>query len=426
MKVWSKTKKSVRNFFHSLGPGFIAGAADDDPTGIAVYTQAGAKFGYNQLWTALFMWPFMVTIQEMCGRIGLVTGRGLTGIIKRRYSRSVLVLAVSSLLLTNIVCIGADLGSMAAAAQLIYNLPFLFWLLLFSVIILLLEIWLSYKVYASYLKYLTLFLFAYIAVAIIVKPDWHEIAISTIVPTFSLSKDFLLSLVAILGTNISPYLFFWQTNEEVEEEVASGQVRIMGQGQPKIKPQDVKHMRTDTGIGMFFSNFIVFFIAIAAAATLGRQGLSAGDNPAEAAQALVPLAGPFAAWLFAFGLIGSGLLAVPVYSGSAAYALAETFRWKEGLYRRFKQAKPFYLIIILSTLIGLLTNFLSIPPFKMLVYASVLNGIVSPILMVIILLIANDEKIMGQYKNTFWSNFFGWLITILIFLASVIFLLSLV
>jgi len=251
-------KQKIKKLFRYLGPGFVTGASDDDPTAIATYTQAGARFGYSQLWTALFTLPFMTVIQEMSGRIGLVTGKGLAGVIKAHYSKKLLYIAVFLLLIANTINIGADLGAMAASGQLIFKIPFIFWLIGITIFTLLMEIFISYKTYAKFLKYLALFLLSYVVVAFIVKQDWHQIFFSTFIPRISLNKIYLLSLLAILGTNISPYLFFWQAGEEVEEEVAGEKIKMMGRGTPKTSKADVKKMNLDTIIGMVFSNIVVF------------------------------------------------------------------------------------------------------------------------------------------------------------------------
>jgi NRAMP (natural resistance-associated macrophage protein)-like metal ion transporter len=414
----------ISKFFKRLGPGFITGAADDDPSGIATYSQTGAQFGYGQLWIALFTTPFMIAVQEMCGRIGLVTGRGLAAVIKRRYGRAVLFGAVSLLLAANAVNIGADLGAMASSAQLVFGGPFVIWVVAFAAFILILEIFVSYKAYARYLKYFTLSLFAYVATAFVVKQDWLAVIRSTVIPSFSLSRDYIFNLVAILGTTISPYLFFWQASEENEDEVASGKLPGLDEGTPKVTLRDIKMMRFDTAVGMIFSNLITFFIIATTAVTLGRAGIVNVGTAAEAAAALAPLAGHFAALLFALGVIGTGLLAVPVLAGSASYAVAETLGWRSGLYRKFHDAHGFYGFITIATLIGLLVNFVGVPPFRMLYYAAALNGIIAPPLLVIILLIAGNRAIMGRYANGRWSNVLGWTVAALMAAASIAFFLS--
>ncbi len=415
--MWRLNKK-IKNFFRNLGPGFVSGAADDDPTAIATYTQAGAQFGYSQLWTAIFAIPFMIVVQEMCGRIGMVTGKGLAGVIRKHYSHWLLSGAVILLLVANTINIGASLGAMAASAELIFEMPFIFWLVIFTVSILVLEVFLSYRIYSRYLKFLTLTLLTYLIVAVMVNHDWGEVLRSTFIPKIIFTEAFFLSLIAILGTNISPYLFFWQASEEVEEAVGAGKLRIMGQGIPKVTKGDVLSLKQDTTIGMLFSNIIVFSICLAAAGTLGKNGLTLVSTPAEAARALEPLVGSWASILFALGVIGSGLLVVPILSGSASYALSESFGWKEGLYRKFNKAHGFYGVIIIATLVGLLINFLSIPPFQMLIYAAAINGLLAPPLLILILFIANNKKIMGDYTNTWRSNLLGGAIIILMLLAA--------
>ncbi len=399
-----------KDLLKRLGPGFITGAADDDPSGIATYSQTGAQFGYGQLWTALFSTPFMTVIQEMCGRIGTVTGDGLSGVTRKNYSRKVLFFMVGLLLVANTINIGADLGAMASATQLIFGLPFVFWLIGLTVFTLLLEVFVSYPKYARFLKYLTLSLFAYIIAAFVIKQDWRLIAWSTFIPSISWKKDYLLNIVAILGTTISPYLFFWQADEEVEEEIAHHKITGIGEGRPRVTKEDLRGVWLDTSFGMFFSNLVMFFIIVTAASTLGAHGITNIDTATQAAEALRPLAGDFAFAVFTLGILGTGLLAVPVLAGSASYAVAEAVGWKGGLYRKLKDAHGFYGVITLATLVGLLVNFLGIPPFKMLYYTAILNGLAAPPLMILILLISNNKKIMGNYTNGLISNVLGWTI----------------
>lgn len=408
-----------KKLWKSLGPGFITGASDDDPSGIATYSQTGAQFGYGQLWTALFSLPFMIVIQEMCGRIGMVTGRGLAGVIRAHYSRKILYLSVFLLLATNTINIGANLGAMAASLQLVINLPFIFWLLLITAITLFLEIFVAYRVYARYLKWLALSLLSYFVTALLVKQDWSAVLYSTFIPAFNLSRDYLLNIVAFLGATISPYLFFWQASNEVEEEVESGKLQMMGRGVPKINKGDITAMRADTIMGMVFSNLGAFFIMLTVAGTLYQAGIHNIGTAAQAAEALRPLAGNFAFILFALGIVGVGLLGVPVLAGSASYAVSEAFGWKSGLYRKLKQAHGFYGVITIATIVGLLINFLNIPPFKMLYYTAALNGLIAPILMVMILLIGNNKKVMGSHTNSTFSNLLGWLITLVMFASGV-------
>ena len=412
-------KDKLKRLLKTFGPGFVTGASDDDPSGIATYSQTGAMFGYTQLWTALFSFPFMAVIQEMCGRIGMVTGKGLAGVVKSHYSKKLLYFAVVLLLVANTINIGADLGAMVAAAQLLIDVPFVILLILITAGTLALQILVPYKVYAKFLKYLTLSLFAYFIVVFVVKQDWGALILATFVPHISLTKEYLVNIVAILGTTISPYLFFWQASEEVEEEVDAGKIANMGQGKPRFSPFDLKTMRKDTVSGMLFSNLVMFFVIATTASTLHTNGIVNIVSAAQAAEALRPLVGDLAFVLFAAGIIGTGLLAVPVLSGSAAYAIAETLGWKEGLYRKVSQAHGFYGVIAIATLVGLVLNFIPIPPFTLLYYAAVLNGIAAPPLLVILLLVANNKKIMGKNTNTRASNVLGVIITTVMFIAAI-------
>lgn len=412
--------KFLKNFLKKLGPGFITGASDDDPSGIATYAQTGAIFGYQQLWAALFSFPFMTVVQEMCGRIGMVTGKGLAVIVKENYAKPILYSAVILLTIANTINIGADLGAMASSVRLVFGIPFELLLLIFTVLTLVLEIFVPYPAYARFLKYLAFMLLAYIITAFVVKEDWGKIAVSTLIPTISFSKDYVLNIVAFLGTTISPYLFFWQADEEVEEEIEHDRLRAMGKGVPRVRRGDIREMRLDTTIGMFFSNLVTFFIIITTASALGLHGIRNIETADQAASALRPLAGDFAFLLFALGIVGTGLLAVPILAGSASYAISESFNWKVGLGRKFKKAPGFYGVIAVATIIGLVVNFSSIKPFQMLYYTAVLNGVVAPPLMILIMLIGNNKKIMGNYTNSKASNIFGWFITFVMSLAALL------
>jgi len=416
----------TRQLFRRLGPGFITGAADDDPSGIATYSQTGVRFGYGQLWTALFFFPFMAAVQEMCGRIGTVTGKGLSGVIRRHYSRRILFFAVALLFIANTINIGADLGAMASATRLVFGLPFAFWLLALTAVTLTLETFFSYQKYAKLLKYLTLSLFAYVLVAVIVQQDWKEVAWSTFLPSLSMNRDYLLNIVAILGTTISPYLFFWQADQEVEEEVMAHKISGDGEGRPRVTKRDLHSMRLDTVLGMFFSNLVMFFIIVTAASTLRVHGVTSVDTATQAAEALRPLAGDLSFLLFSLGILGTGMLAVPVLAGATSYAVAEALGWKSGLFRKFNEAHGFYGIMILATLVGLIVNFVGIPPFKMLYYTAVLNGLVAPPLLVLILLISNNSKIMGRHTNGWLSNALGILVTVVMTAAGIGLLLYLI
>lgn len=419
-KLINKTKK----FLKILGPGFITGASDDDPSGIATYAQTGAQFGYSQAWTAPFSTPFMVVIQEMCGRIGMVTGKGLPLVIKENYAKPILFSTVFLLFMANTINVGANLGAMASSGQLVFNLPFPLLLFIITIFTILLEVFVSYPTYARFLKYLAFALFAYVITALIIKVEWSAVILSTFIPHVSFSKEYLLNIVAILGTTISPYLFFWQAEEEVEEEIAHNRLKAMGKGVPKVRNKDIREMRLDTAAGMFFSNLVMWFIIITTATTLGLNNIKNIDTASQAAEALRPFAGDFAFLLFALGIIGTGLLSVPILAGSAAYALSEAFNLKTGLGLKFKQAHGFYVVLIIATLIGLFINFTPVKPFQMLYYTAVINGIVAPPLMILIMLIGNNKKIMKEHTNSLFSNITGWIITIIMSLASIALLLS--
>jgi len=418
-------KKEKRSFFAQVlgafGPGFITGAADDDPSGIATYSQTGAMFGFSQLWIALFSYPFMTVVQEMCGRIGLVTGKGLSGVIKEHYSRKVLAVAILLLLVANTINIGADLGAMAASVQLLVHIPFAVLLIAITAFTLGLEVFVAYPNYARFLKYLTLSLLAYVVTAFIIKENWGLIAHSTFVPHIVLSKPYILNIAAFLGTTISPYLFFWQADEEVEEEVVQGKIKTMGVGTPHIDSSDVRKMRIDTAMGMLFSNIITFFIIVTVATTIGAAGIHTINTASDAANALKPFAGNFAFLLFTLGILGTGLLAVPVLAGSAGYAVAEAFNWKEGLSKKLHKARGFYAVIAVATVVGLVVNFTSIGAMTMLYYSAMLNGVLAPPLMILILLIGNNKKIMGGHVNSWFSNTVGIIITALMAIVAIAF-----
>ena len=409
----------IRSFFSILGPGLITGAADDDPSGIATYSQAGAQFGFGTLWTALFQFPMMVVIQEMCARIGLVTGSGLTGAIKKRYSKNAVYPIVSLLLIANTINIGADIGAMSASIRLVLpQLPIVLVTILFTGLVICAEIFISYRKYITLLKYLTLSLFAYVITAFMVTGNWNEILIASIIPHIEFTPAFAMLFVAIFGTTISPYLFFWQTSEEAEEDLSKNKIKEIGEGSPKIKKKEIKMMRTDVVIGMAFSQIIMWFIILTTSGTLHAHGLTDIVTADEAAKALEPLvktfphSGELAKTIFALGIIGTGLLAIPVLAGSSAYALSEQFGWRQGLNKKFKQAKGFYLIIAVSTVIGLWINFIDVDPIKALVYAAVINGVIAVPLVIAIMKIGNDKKILGSRTNGKISNIVGWITVI--------------
>jgi NRAMP (natural resistance-associated macrophage protein)-like metal ion transporter len=408
------------------GPGFITGAADDDPSGIATYAQTGAVFGYSQLWLVWATCPSMIVIQQMCGRIGMVTGKGLAGVILEHYSKKVLYVSVLLLVIANTINIGADLGAMASSAQMLIGLPFFLWLILITGSIIVLEIFVPYKTYSRILKYLTLTLFSYFLAAFVVKIDWNVVFHSLLTPHIEFSANYLLNIVAVLGTTISPYLFFWQASEEVEEEVMNGQISDIGAEKPLVTQKGITESIWDTRIGMFTSQIIMIFIIVITAATLHAGGATTIQTASQAAEALRPLAGNLAYLLFAIGIIGTGLLAVPVLAGASAYAVAETVGIKEGLGKKLYSAPGFYAVIAISTLVGMSLDWLGINPMKALYYTAVLNGLAAPPLMALVIIISNREDIMGQFVNSKASNIIGWMITLIMALAGIALVVNLV
>ncbi len=393
----------------SLGPGLITGIADDDPSGIATYAQTGVMFGLGQLWLALYSIPFMIAVQEMCGRIGMVTGKGLAGVIKSHYSRTLLYFAVLLLFIANTVNIGADLGAMATSMNLVFpHLTFGLGLIALTLFTVLTTVYIPYATYVKMLKWLALSIGAYIITAFTIHHAWGEIFSALITPHIEWNKTYLLNITAMLGTTISPYLFFWQASEEVEEELSHKKLRFFGRGTPKITKADIAQMRADTVIGMVASQLITFFIIITASATLHEQGITGVASATQMAEALRPFAGNFSVILFALGIVGTGLLAVPTLAGSAGYALAEAQGMKEGLGLAFSQARAFYYVIIISMLAGALVNVLHIDAMSMLYYSAAANGILAAPLVVIILLLANNKAILGDKTNSTLSNVLGW------------------
>jgi len=389
-----------------LGPGVVTGAADDDPSGIATYSQAGAQYGYTTLWCVFFTIPLMIAVQEMCARIALVTKKGLVANLRSKYGRPLVIAVVLLLLIANTVNLGADLGMMASATQLLWPVSFVGALITIALFTLLLQIFTSYRTYAKYLKWLTLSLFAYVLVAFSVHVDWVQAFTSTLVPHIRWTRDYLMLFVGLLGTTISPYLFFWQANQEVEEDGDGGKMyRNCGD----CVKDKIRAMRFDVNTGMVFSNIMSWFIILATAAVLFSAGGTVIQSADEAARVLRPIAGSFASVLFTIGIIGTGLLAVPIFSSTAAYALTELFGMKEGLSSKWNQAKIFYGIVIVSTVVGGLMNVLGISPVRALIYAAVVNGIAAPPLIYFIMRLGSDKKIMGEHANKKWSLIFGWL-----------------
>jgi NRAMP (natural resistance-associated macrophage protein)-like metal ion transporter len=405
-----KPIQKAKNYWYLLGPGLTTGASDDDPSGIATYSQTGAQFGFGLLWLAAFTFPLMAIVQEMCARIGLVTGRGLAGNIRNHFGRKVLYISTLLLFAANAFNIGADIGAMASAVQLLrphFNYTLL--VVGFTVLILLLQVFTPYVRYARYLKWLALILFAYILAAILAKPNWHTVLHYTFIPQITFSKSQILLICAVLGTTITPYLFFWQTSQEIEEEIAIGQTTVKSRMGSEKEP--MRKMRIDVWSGMFLSNIVMFFIIAACASVLFQHGITNINTASEAAQALRPFAGNATYWLFAIGIIGMGLLAIPVMAGASAYAVSESMGKRQGLSTRLKQGSTFYGIIIISMLVGLSLNFIGLNPIKALIYSAVLNGIVAPIILVLILLIARNKKIMGEWTNSKSSASLGWILT---------------
>jgi NRAMP (natural resistance-associated macrophage protein)-like metal ion transporter len=410
-------RNPIRRFLKVLGPGFISGAADDDPSGIGTYATAGASLGFATLWTALLTFPLMAAVQLVCAKIGMVTGKGLAGVLREHYPRWLLYSAVTGLFVANTINVGADLAAIAAAINLLVpTLPIAPLVLPIGLGILALQIWGSYRLIARVFKWLTLALFAYIASAVFARPDWDEVLAATFVPTIRLDQTFLLTLVAILGTTISPYLFFWQATQEVEEETSMGRTQLWRR--KGATDAELRYAALDVNVGMSFSVLVMYFIMLATAATLHAAGSTDIKSATDAAQALRPLAGDLSSILLAVGLIGSGVLAVPILSGSAAYALSEAFGWRYGLDRNPGRAKQFYAVIAIATLVGIGIDYLGINPIDALFYTAVINGFVAPPLLVMIMLVANNRKIMGRRRNSRLTNALGWAAAAIMFLAA--------
>ena len=403
-----------------LGPGLVTGAADDDPSGVGTYSQVGAQFGYSMAWTMIYGFPLLASIQAICARIGATTGKGIAQNLRLHYPAWLLRTVVLLLLVANVINLGADLGAMGAVLALVIPGPVLAYTAGFAVVSVLLEVFLSYSAYARILKWATLSLFAYVGVVLVVEVPVGEAIRGALVPQFAFDREHAMALVAIFGTTISPYLFFWQAGQEVEE-----------QHRRHVKPlhlshrtagAELKRIRTDTLVGMGFSHLVALFIVIATAATLHASGVRDIESAAQAAEALRPIAGEFAFALFAIGIIGTGLLAVPILAGSAAYAVSEAFGWTEGLDRKPREAKAFYGAIVVAVLGGLALNFAAIDPMKALYWAAVVNGLLAPPLMVVTMLIARNRRVMGNLAISGWLEAGGWLATTVMFTVAGIFL----
>jgi NRAMP (natural resistance-associated macrophage protein)-like metal ion transporter len=405
----------------ALGPGLVTGAADDDPSGIATYSQVGAQFGYGMSWTLLFGFPLLVSIQSVCARIGLVTGMGIARNLGRHYPRWLLRLVVGLLLVANTINLGANLGAMGAALALLVGGPVILYSGIFALFCVIVEILTSYESYARILKWTTLSLFAYVAVVFVAGVPWGEALHGMVIPRFSLDATHATALVAVLGTTISPYLFFWQAGQEVEEQHRRHVKPLCIS--PRTAGAELRRVRIDTLVGMGFSHLTALFIVIATAATLNANGITRIETSAQAAEALRPIAGDFAFTLFAMGIIGTGLLAVPILAGSAAYAVSESFGWTEGLNRKPREAKAFYATIAFATFAGFLLNYAGVDPIDALYWAAVVNGILAAPLMVVMMLVATNRKVMGRYAVQGRLLVGGWAATAVMVAAALVFFL---
>lgn len=409
-----KKKTALRKFWKMIGPGLVTGASDDDPSGIATYSQAGAAFGLATLWTAIVAFPLMAAIQQMCAKIGLVTSHGLTGTLKKYYPKPILYIMLLFSFPAIIMNIGADIAAMGAVGNLLFPaIEASFFSVFFTVLLIFLIIYLPYRKIASTLKYLCIVMLVYFVVPFLYEQDLIEILKATFIPTVKFDKEFIAILVGILGTTISPYLFFWQTSVEVEETRSKKKQLV-------INKKIIYEMKTDVDFGMTFSALVMYFIILTTGTVLYNSNIHQIDTVEEAAMALKPLAGNLAFLLFAIGVISTGLIAIPVLGGSLSYIFAETFGWEEGLDKKFHEAKGFYLIIAVSLLLGLSLNYVGISPIKALIYTAILYGITAPVLIGIILHISNNKKIMGDYVNGIWMNILGFAALIIMLITSVL------
>jgi NRAMP (natural resistance-associated macrophage protein)-like metal ion transporter len=410
--------EKLRVYLKALGPGLITGAADDDPSGIATYSQTGAQFGFGQLWTSLYQIPLLLAIQEACARIGAVTGKGLAHVIKANNGKIITAGAVFLVVAANTINIGADIGAVAASANLVVNIPVPILAILTALLIIGLEVFVGYKKYAQILKWLGLALLAYPVTALMVHEPWGEILIATLIPHVEFSFDFLFIVVGVFGTTISPYMFFWEASQEVEEEISRHMIVKEGQKPVEIR-RFLRSLRIDNAIGMVYAEVIQWFIIITTATVLFSHGIKNIGTAADAAKALEPFAGSYAKDVFAIGVVGIGLLAIPVLAGSASYALSEIFGWKEGLYRKISDAKGFYAVIIVATLIGLAMNFVGINPISALVFTAVFNGVAAVPLIYIIGRINSSTKILGTNRGGVLSRALVWLTFTVMTMAAI-------
>jgi Mn2+/Fe2+ NRAMP family transporter len=409
-------KHGLTRVLRALGPGVTTGAADDDPSGIATYSVVGAQNGLAFLWTALFIWPLMAGVQFMCARVGMVTGMGLAGAMLQKFPRWLVGLAVLSLLIANIINIAADLSGMADAAHMLGAGPSMLYVWVFGLGISLLTVFLRYHQIANTLKWLALALFAYVITAFLVHPDWTAVLHAALIPSLPHGSDGWGALVAILGTTISPYLFFWQAGQEIEEEKSRGQALIANRY--GATAQELSDRRIDVGLGTFFSNLAMFFIILTTASTLHRHGITHIETSRDAAEALRPLAGDYAYYLYTIGIVGTGLLAIPTLAGSAAYAVAETFDWRYGLDEKLKNATSFYAVFVLATIAGAVLDLLHINPIKALYWTAIINGFLAPFLLAALLRVATDRKIMRGQPSSRLARNVVILTTVLMFAAA--------
>jgi NRAMP (natural resistance-associated macrophage protein)-like metal ion transporter len=400
--------RTRKGFWQLLGPGLITGASDDDPSGIGTYSQVGAQFGFGMLWTMLFTFPLMVCVQLICARIGRVTGEGISGNLRRHFSPGILFPIVAMLLLANTINIAADLGAMGSALQLLAGGPAMVYTAFFAILSLLLQVFVPYSRYVQMLKWLSMALFAYVAAAFSLTIPWRDVAMRTVVPDISFKSEYITAVVAIFGTTISPYLFFWQASQEVEDQEAAPTEQPLVSAPMQARAQ-FSRISIDTYIGMGISNLVAFFIILTTAITLHAHGINNIDTAAQAATALRPIAGRFAFTVFSLGIIGTGLLAVPVLAGSAAYGVAEAMRWKFGMERKLGQATQFYGVIAAAMLIGLTMNFIGVDPIRALFWTAVINGVVAVPLIVVIMLMASRPRVMRQFAVSGYLQWVGWM-----------------
>jgi len=406
----------LQKILRTLGPGLITGAADDDPAGIATYSIAGASQGLGLLYTSIFTWPLMGSVQMMCARIGLVTGKGLIGSLSQKLPRTIVLLIAMSLFAANVLNIGADLAGMGDAAQILTKINSKVFVILFGVAITFATVKFSYRKIANWLKWLALALFAYIACAFLVVDDWPKVIAATFIPHWPKNNEAWQTIVAILGTTISPYLFFWQTSLEVEESKAKGQVtEEQRKGATK---EEIQNRKWDVGIGTLFSNLVMYFIILTTAVTLHSHGITKIETSRQAAEALKPLAGNFATLLYTLGIVAVGLLAIPTLAGSAAYAFADTFKWRQGLAEGPLRAKSFYTVIVLSGILGISFNFIWFNPVKALFWSAVVNGVLAPFLLVGIMLVASDKRIMNGQPSHLLNRCLVGVTTVIMFAAA--------